>query len=112
MLTIILPLQAMMLLTTVVIYLVPVGIVFLVSSKIVSSTNLEEEFRKLGLYMATVLIGLFLHGFVILPIILFVLARKNPFRYVLSMSRALITALSTASRYSHYMSVFTMTGYV
>ena len=36
---------------------------------------------QLGLYFATVMIGLGIHGFVVLPIIFSVCTRQLPFRY-------------------------------
>ena len=56
-------------------------------------------FESLGWYMMTVLVGLAIHAFVILPAIYFILARKNPYKLMLHMAQALLTALGTASRY-------------
>ena len=75
----------------------PIGVCFLVAGKIISMDNLDE-FTTLGWYIMTVLVGLFLHGFIVLPIIYVVFARKNPFKLLIHMSQALITALGTASR--------------
>merc|ERR1712066_59113 len=52
---------------------------------------------QLGLYFMTVLIGLFLHGFVVLPIIYTVCTRKLPFRFIANMTNAFTTAFGTAS---------------
>ena len=41
---------------------------------------------QLGLYFMTVLIGLFAHGFIVLPIIYTVCTRQWPFRLVSSYS--------------------------
>ncbi|CAF3438265.1 unnamed protein product [Rotaria socialis] len=54
-------------------------------------------FSPIGLYMATVLAGLFIHGFIILPLILFIVTRMNVFKYIRGMSQALVTAFGTAS---------------
>ncbi|CAF3503517.1 unnamed protein product [Rotaria sp. Silwood1] len=54
-------------------------------------------FSPIGLYMATVLAGLFIHGFIILPLILFIITRMNVFKYIRGMSQALVTAFGTAS---------------
>lgn len=57
-----------------------------------------EDFKQLGWYIMTVLVGLFIHGFFVLPVIYFAFVRKNPFAMVKHMKDALLTALGTASR--------------
>ena len=76
----------------------PIGVCFLLASKLISMDDLEEEFKSLGWYIMTVLIGLFAHGFIVLPLIYVMFTRKNPFRLFGHMLRALLTALGTASR--------------
>ena len=49
--------------------------------------------------MVTVLVGLTVHGCVTLPVLFFVLSRRNPFKFVYGMLQALLTALGTASRF-------------
>ncbi|XP_059956812.1 excitatory amino acid transporter 3 [Mesoplodon densirostris] len=74
----------------------PVGILFLIAGKIMEVED-WQIFRKLGLYMATVLSGLAIHSIVILPLMYFVIVRKNPFRFALGMAQALLTALMISS---------------
>ncbi|KAM5300051.1 excitatory amino acid transporter 3 [Ctenodactylus gundi] len=74
----------------------PLGILFLIAGKIIEVED-WEIFRKLGLYMATVLSGLAIHSIVILPLIYFIIVRKNPFRFVMGMAQALLTALMISS---------------
>ncbi|KAG1673912.1 Excitatory amino acid transporter 3 [Nymphon striatum] len=75
----------------------PVGVMFLVASKIVGTQSFEEMAGKLGLYTGTVLAGLFIHGFVILPLIYFIIVRRLPFRFIANMLQALSTAFGTSS---------------
>lgn len=56
-----------------------------------------EILAQLGLYMATVTVGLFIHGLIFLPIIYLFIVRRNPFKYILGAAQALLTALATAS---------------
>jgi Na+/H+-dicarboxylate symporter len=56
-----------------------------------------EVFRALGWYALTVAVGLSIHAFITLPLILLLLARRSPWAYFQSMSPALLTAFSTAS---------------
>ncbi|CAD7691912.1 excitatory amino acid transporter 3 [Vulpes vulpes] len=74
----------------------PLGILFLIAGKIIEVED-WEIFRKLGLYMATVLSGLAIHSIIILPLIYFIVVRKNPFRFAMGMAQALLTALMISS---------------
>jgi Na+/H+-dicarboxylate symporter len=55
------------------------------------------EVLKVGKYSLTVLTGLAIHAFVILPIVLSLLARRNPLKYAYGVIQAVATAFSTAS---------------
>ncbi len=55
------------------------------------------ELLKVGKYSLTVLVGLGIHAFVVLPIILQVLGRRNPLKYGYNVTQAVATAFSTAS---------------
>ena len=57
----------MMRVTTWIIYLAPVGVLFLIAGQIMMMDNVADTFGRLGWYFATVLIGLFLHGGIVLP---------------------------------------------
>lgn len=74
------------------------GIMFLIATEVVRMEDPVAELEALGLYMATVLTGLAIHGFIILPLLYFVVVRRNPFKYMLGMLQAMATALGTASR--------------
>lgn len=65
----------------------PIGIAFLIASKIMDMERPEEILGQLGLYMATVLVGLFVHGLIFLPIIYLIVVRKNPITYILGASQ-------------------------
>jgi proton glutamate symport protein len=87
--------QAMMKLTRFVIWTAPIG-VFGINATIVATTGFEA-FRSLGFYFLVVLIGLFVHAFVTLPALLYLVTRRNPFRHYRGMPPALITGFSTGS---------------
>ena len=59
----------MMKVTTWIIYLAPVGVCFLIAGQIIMMKSFADTFAKLGWYFATVLIGLFVHGGLVLPTI-------------------------------------------
>merc|ERR1711863_166394 len=71
--------EAMMTITTWVIYMAPVGVFFLIGGQILEMKDFSVVAGQLGLYFMTVLVGLFVHGFVVLPIIFSVCTRQLPF---------------------------------
>jgi len=82
-------------LTLAVVRLAPVGI-FALLAREVSRSGLDIIIA-LGPYFLTVGSGLIVHAFVTLPLILLVLARRNPLDYFRKVVPALATAFSTAS---------------
>ncbi len=87
--------QAMMKLTRFVIWTAPLG-VFGITAVIVATTGFEA-FEALWKYARLVLLGLAIHAFVTLPLLLYLVTRKNPFRHYRGMPSALITGFSTGS---------------
>lgn len=88
----------MMRITTWVIYVSPVGIFFLTVSQMVLMDDLDVIAGKLGLYLLTVIGGILIHGFIVLPTIFYLFTKKNPYIFVGRMGQALATAFGTASR--------------
>uniref|UniRef100_A0A674C7A6 Amino acid transporter n=1 Tax=Salmo trutta TaxID=8032 RepID=A0A674C7A6_SALTR len=88
--------EATMRLVQIIMCYMPVGILFLIAAKIIEVED-WEIFRKLGMYMVTVLSGLAIHSTVFLPLIYFVIVRKNPYTFALGMAQALVTALMISS---------------
>lgn len=87
----------MMRVTGWVIWLSPIGVFFLILSKLMEMDNILGVFAKLGLYFLTVAGGIMFHGFVILPSIFFLITRKNPMKFVGNMGQAIATAFGTSS---------------
>lgn len=80
--------------------LAPVGIFGLIAGRIGHAGGFKEflpELMAVGKYSFTVVFGLGVHGLIILPLILLLIARRNPIRYIKGMSTALLNAFSTAS---------------
>ncbi|UCF79577.1 MAG: dicarboxylate/amino acid:cation symporter [Candidatus Eiseniibacteriota bacterium] len=78
----------------------PVGIFGLIAGRIGEAGGFGgflPELYALGKYSVTVAMGLALHGFIVLPLILWAIGRRNPFRYATGVAPALLNALSTAS---------------
>ncbi|QDT47021.1 Proton glutamate symport protein [Symmachiella dynata] len=78
----------------------PLGIFCLVASRF-GKANAEDKLDDLaGVlagYMGTVLAGLAIHALITLPLLLYIFTRRNPFRFMVQMGQAVLTAFSTAS---------------
>lgn len=85
----------MMKMTQFVISLAPIGIGALIASMIAMTG--PSLFIKLIGYVITVFSALSFHIFVTLPVIVFILTRRNIFRYYRAMLPAFLTGFSTAS---------------
>ena len=70
----------MMRITSWIINLAPLGVCFLVAGQLLEMKDVEKEFMKLGWYVFVVMLGLALHGWLVLPLIYTVICRKLPFR--------------------------------
>ncbi|CAD6185419.1 unnamed protein product [Caenorhabditis auriculariae] len=75
----------------------PIGITFLIAAQIVGMKDPGQELQRLMGYVITVILGLFIHAFIVLPLLLLLIARKNPLKFVAGMAQALLTALATSS---------------
>lgn len=87
--------EVMMNITHFIILFAPLGVFGLVA-KITATTGLEI-FKSLGFYFITVLVGLFWHYFINLPLLIILLAKENPLTHLNNMSVALLTAFTTSS---------------
>ncbi len=88
--------DALMRLVQWIIWLTPPG-VFLLAAWTVGKIGLGDLVGPLAKYMSTVLIGLAIHAFIVLPLVLVIFTRRNPLRFMWQMRRALMTAFGTDS---------------
>jgi Na+/H+-dicarboxylate symporter len=92
--------EAIMKMVHLVLYLAPIGIFALIASKLGAAGGGDAfwgELMKIGKYAFTVIAALLVHALVVLPAILWFVARRNPLTYFKGASAALTTAFSTAS---------------
>jgi Na+/H+-dicarboxylate symporter len=75
--------------------LAPLG-VFALMGRMVGTLGLSVM-KPLAFHMLTVLLGLAIHGVIILPLLLQIFARYSPVRFFRDMFSAVLTAFSTAS---------------
>lgn len=87
--------EVMMLFTQFIIKFTPLGVLALLAE--VTARNGPGVFIPLGSYMLTVTLGLLIHAFISLPVLLFVIGGVKPFGHFQAVSSALMTAFSTAS---------------
>jgi len=89
--------HVMMRLTTWVVHLAPLGVAFLIAGEILHMKSVLAELTKLVWYLVTVILGISVHGFIVLPLIYALITRSLPFKFIGKMGPALATAFGTAS---------------
>ncbi|XP_032147839.1 neutral amino acid transporter A isoform X1 [Sapajus apella] len=89
--------EATMVLVSWIMWYVPVGIMFLVGSKIVEMKDIIVLVTSLGKYIFASILGHVIHGGIVLPLIYFVFTRRNPFRFLLGLLAPFATAFATCS---------------
>ncbi|XP_076689115.1 neutral amino acid transporter A isoform X2 [Callospermophilus lateralis] len=90
--------EATMVLVSWIMWYVPLGIMFLVGSKIVEMKDIIVLVTSLGKYIFASILGHVIHGGIVLPLVYFVLTRKNPFKFLLGLLTPFATAFATCSR--------------
>lgn len=81
---------------TVLIYLAPIGVFHLIMPNL-WRLDIGEIGMNLGILIGGILCGMFIHLFILIPIIFFALTRRNPYTLWLKCSPAWVTAWGTAS---------------
>ena len=92
--------DALMAVVMLIMRIAPLGIFCLVAGRF-GEASLKGEFleklSELGWYAATVTVGLMFHALITLPLIYWMIRGENPYRFLMKMSKALLTAFGTSS---------------
>ncbi|MCK4663204.1 MAG: dicarboxylate/amino acid:cation symporter [Bacteroidales bacterium] len=89
--------DVMMKVTLFIIKFTPFGIFGLVAEQVAEQDDLLSLIQSMGLYMLVVLLALFIHAFITLPLIIKILGRINPMKHINAVKTPLLTAFSTSS---------------
>ncbi|MGE4289289.1 MAG: dicarboxylate/amino acid:cation symporter [Salinivirgaceae bacterium] len=89
--------EVMMKITMFIIQFTPLGIFGIVAKVVAEQENLLELFSTMGQYMLVVILALAVHSMIILPLLIKLIGKSNPWLHFKAMREALITAFSTSS---------------
>ncbi|XP_023696150.1 neutral amino acid transporter A isoform X2 [Paramormyrops kingsleyae] len=89
--------EATMVLVSWIMWYVPVGIMFLVGSKMVEMEDVVLLVTSLGKYIFASILGHIIHGSLVLPLIYFAFTRKNPYSFLSGLITPFTTAFATCS---------------
>ncbi|XP_031554769.1 excitatory amino acid transporter 3-like [Actinia tenebrosa] len=89
--------EATMKIVFLIMWFAPVGICCLVCSKVAQINDISATLEMIGLFMVSVISSLLIHGILVLPLMYFLLTRKNPYKFMLGMADALVTAFGISS---------------
>ncbi len=78
-------------------WVLPAGVFGLVASMLARTVSLRADAAWLGRYLVAVLGGILLHGFVVIPLLMAWLARRNAYRYLFALAPAVLMGFATAS---------------
>ncbi|XP_069133835.1 putative sodium-dependent excitatory amino acid transporter glt-3 isoform X2 [Argopecten irradians] len=75
----------------------PFGVASLIAKTIASTENIQEDFRRLGVYSATVIASLLICSIIFVPVAYSLITRKPPFRFMFSVVNVLMIGFATSS---------------
>ncbi|XP_052784564.1 excitatory amino acid transporter-like isoform X2 [Mya arenaria] len=78
-------------------WLTPTGVLSLILATFASLDDVGAVFRELSLFIGAVIVALVVQQVIVLPLILFLTTRNNPFVHLKNIGRPWIIAFSTAS---------------
>ncbi|XP_033737388.1 excitatory amino acid transporter 1-like [Pecten maximus] len=79
------------------IWFTPIGLLFLIAASVVQTERPVVVLQELAIFFPTAVLCLLLHSFGSLSLLYLFVTKKNPYKFLLNMSKALLTAFGTAS---------------
>jgi len=89
--------ELFMKITMFIIKLAPYGVFGLIVKVVADQKDFGDLVYRLGAFMLTVLVALFIHAFITLPLLVKFVGRAKPFKHMKNVTTPLLTAFSTAS---------------
>ncbi|KYQ55403.1 Excitatory amino acid transporter 3 [Trachymyrmex zeteki] len=77
--------------------LAPVGVTFLIAGRMLEIDDFSDIISHLGFYILTVFVGLTLQGFVILPLLHWIITRRSPYKIISKLGPSFAAAIGTSS---------------
>lgn len=77
---------------------------FLIAGSLAQAGSLLDLLQNVGVYVASCMVGMFIHTVIVLPSLLYYYTKLNPYTHIYSCRKALLVALSTASSVSDIIS--------
>ncbi|KAK3699445.1 hypothetical protein QZH41_018613 [Actinostola sp. cb2023] len=87
----------MMKIVNIIMWYAPIGICSLIATRVADMEDIPAAVSMLAMFIVTVLTGLLIHAVIVLPLIFFIVTRKNPYRFIAGMRDALVTAFGISS---------------
>ena len=75
----------------------PVGVASLLTRTVTSSKDTGDEFRHLGLFILTALLGFLMWSLIVSPAVYFAFKRTNPFRFLFTLIEPVLIVFATCS---------------
>lgn len=89
--------EVMLKMVSIAIWLSGPGVASIITAKLLSIDNLLEITSQLGVFLFSVVFGIIMHQFVLLPAIYFVFIRKNPYPFLAKLGDPWVTAFAVCS---------------
>jgi len=89
--------EGLLKLVTLLLLVAPVGLFSLIGSAVANSSLTDAEVSSAGAYALTVVVVLVIHGFLILPLILWLFCRRSPLEFYRNLTPAFLTAFGTST---------------
>ena len=68
------------------------------ASAVVKMENIQTHVAAMAMMIASAVTGLLVHIFIVLPLLFWLFTKKNPFKFMKGVIKALVTAFATSSR--------------